>query len=95
MAKIEEKVEQLLAKHPSLTRPEATKIITAKNTRKRDKRSEKIIESMKKLSCMKAKRVETNHSKMRLLADITKMSNSALPLFCHACIRNDTVVGAC
>lgn len=41
MAKIEEKVEQLLAKHPSLTRPEATKIITAKNTRKRDKRSEK------------------------------------------------------
>lgn len=44
---------------------------------------------------MKAKRVETNHSKMRLLADITKMSNSALPLFCHACLRNDTVVGAC
>ena len=41
MAKIEEKVEQLLAKHPSLTRPEATKITTAKNTRKRDKRSEK------------------------------------------------------
>ena len=41
MAKIEEKVEQLLAKHPRLTRPEATKIITAKNTRKRDKRSEK------------------------------------------------------
>ena len=41
MAKIEEKVEQLLAKHPSLTRPEATKTITAKNTRKRDKRSEK------------------------------------------------------
>ena len=41
MAKIEEKVEQLLAKHPSLTRPEATKIIAAKNTRKRDKRIEK------------------------------------------------------
>ena len=39
MAKIEEKVEGLLAKHPSLTRPEALKIITEKNDRKRKKRA--------------------------------------------------------
>ena len=41
MAKIEEKVEGLLAKHPSLTKVEAIKIITEKNERKRKKRAAK------------------------------------------------------
>lgn len=39
MANIETKVEALLAKHPHLTKPEALKIVTEKNKRKRDKRS--------------------------------------------------------
>jgi len=41
MTKINERVEELLAKHPSLTKLEATKIVTEKNERKKKKRAEK------------------------------------------------------
>ncbi len=41
MPKFEEKVEQLIAKHPSLSKDEATKILTEKNERKKKKRAEK------------------------------------------------------
>ncbi|MFT5114267.1 MAG: hypothetical protein ACI8P9_003603 [Parasphingorhabdus sp.] len=41
MTKIDERVAELLAKHPSLTKPEAIKIVTEKNARKKKKRSEK------------------------------------------------------
>jgi hypothetical protein len=41
MTKIDDKIEELLAKHPSLTKPEAIKIITEKNERKKKKRVEK------------------------------------------------------
>ena len=43
MAKFEEKVEELLSKHPSLTKLEATRIVTEKNERKREKRAAKTI----------------------------------------------------
>jgi hypothetical protein len=41
MTKIDGKVEELLAKHPSLTKLEAIKIVTDKNERKKKKRVEK------------------------------------------------------
>ncbi|NQY27457.1 MAG: hypothetical protein HRT92_09815 [Piscirickettsiaceae bacterium] len=41
MTKIDDKVAELIAKHPSLTKPDAIKIITEKNARKKKKRSEK------------------------------------------------------
>lgn len=41
MTMIDKKVEELLAKHPSLTKPEAIKILAEKNERKKKKRSEK------------------------------------------------------
>ena len=41
MTTIDKKVEELLAKHPSLTKPEAIKILADKNERKKKKRSEK------------------------------------------------------
>ncbi len=41
MTKIDERVEELLAKHPSLTKLEAIKIVTEKNERKKQKRAEK------------------------------------------------------
>ncbi|NVJ59481.1 MAG: hypothetical protein HWE27_03780 [Gammaproteobacteria bacterium] len=41
MAKFEQRVEELLAKHPHLTKEEAIKIITEKNERKKKKRSDK------------------------------------------------------
>ena len=41
MTKIDERVEELLAKHPSLTKLEAIKIVTEKNERKQKKRVEK------------------------------------------------------
>ena len=40
MTKIDERVEELLAKHPSLTKDEAIKIVTDKNKRKKKKRTE-------------------------------------------------------
>ncbi|MFT7246500.1 MAG: hypothetical protein ACI82A_003876 [Candidatus Azotimanducaceae bacterium] len=40
MTKIEEKVDELLAKHSNLTKVEATKIVTEKIARKRKKRTE-------------------------------------------------------
>lgn len=54
--KTEGKVEALLAKHPNLTKPEALKIITEKNTRKREKRSEKTIRASEKKAFHEAKR---------------------------------------
>ena len=41
MSKVDERVAELLAKHPNLTQPEALKIVTDKNQRKKDKRAEK------------------------------------------------------
>lgn len=41
MAKFDERVEELVAKHPSLTKDEAIKIVTEKNERKKKKRTEK------------------------------------------------------
>ncbi len=41
MAKFDERVEELIAKHPDLTKSEAIKIVTEKNERKKKKRSEK------------------------------------------------------
>ena len=41
MTKIDGKLEELLTKHPSLTKLEAIKIITEKNERKKKKRVEK------------------------------------------------------
>jgi hypothetical protein len=41
MTKTDGKVEELLAKHPSLTRAEAIKIVTDKNERKKKKRADK------------------------------------------------------
>ena len=41
MSKIDKNVEELLAKHPSLTKPEAIKILVEKNERKKKKRLEK------------------------------------------------------
>ena len=42
MTKPDGKVEQLLAKHPSLTKQEALKIVADKNERKRKKREGKL-----------------------------------------------------
>ncbi len=41
MTKFDERVEELLTKHPDLTKPEAIKIVTEKNERKKKKRAEK------------------------------------------------------
>lgn len=41
MTKISGKVEELLAKHPTLSQEEAIKIVTEKNERKKKKRSDK------------------------------------------------------
>ena len=41
MTKFDERVEELLAKHPSLTKPEAVKIVTEKNERKKQKRAQR------------------------------------------------------
>ena len=39
MTKVDDRVEEILAKHPSLTKPEAIKIVTEKNERKKKKRA--------------------------------------------------------
>ncbi|MDC2890949.1 hypothetical protein [Psychrosphaera algicola] len=41
MAKFDERVEALLAKHPSLSKDEAIKIVTDKNERKKSRREER------------------------------------------------------
>jgi len=41
MTRSDKKVEELLAKHPNLTKVEAIKILTEKNERKKKKREEK------------------------------------------------------
>ena len=56
MTRFDEKVEELLAKHPDLTRPEAVKIITEKNERKKKKRAEKTQRSTAKRLEGEAKR---------------------------------------
>ena len=45
MTKVGGRVEELLAKNPSLTRLEAIKIVTEKNQRKQKKRAEKTARS--------------------------------------------------
>ncbi len=39
MAKFEQRVEELLAKHPHLSKEEAVKIVTEKNERKKQRRA--------------------------------------------------------
>lgn len=41
MTKFDTRVEELLAKHPHLSKEEAVKIVTDKNERKKQKRSDK------------------------------------------------------
>ncbi len=41
MAKFEQKVEELIAKHPHLSKEDAEKILKEKNARKKQKRQEK------------------------------------------------------
>lgn len=41
MAKFDERVKELVEKHPNLTKDEAIKIVTDKNERKKKKRAEK------------------------------------------------------
>ena len=41
MTKFDERVEELIAKHPGLAKDEAIKIVTEKNARKNKKRTEK------------------------------------------------------
>ncbi|MBT3504353.1 MAG: hypothetical protein HN475_01015 [Piscirickettsiaceae bacterium] len=41
MTKTDDKIDALLAKHPNLTKPDAIKIVTEKNERKKKKRVEK------------------------------------------------------
>ena len=41
MPKFDERVAELLAKHPNLTKEEAVKIVTEKNKRKKEKRAER------------------------------------------------------
>ena len=49
MAKFDEKVAALMAKHPSLPKEEATKIITEKIQRKKTRRAEKAERSHAKI----------------------------------------------
>ncbi|HIG42245.1 MAG: hypothetical protein ABGY96_17830 [bacterium] len=58
MTKIDERVEELLAKHPSLTKLEAMKIVTEKNERKKKKRAEKADRSNAKKLKYEANRLE-------------------------------------
>lgn len=39
MAKFEQRVEELMAKHPHLSKDEAVKIVTEKNERKKQRRA--------------------------------------------------------
>lgn len=41
MAKFEQRVEELLEKHPHLSKEEAVKIVTEKNERKKKRRAER------------------------------------------------------
>ncbi len=41
MTKFDERVEELLAKHPNLSKEEVIKIVTEKNERKKKRRTEK------------------------------------------------------
>ena len=41
MPKFDERVAELLAKHPNLTKEEAVKIVTEKNQRKKERRAER------------------------------------------------------
>lgn len=60
MAKFDEKVEDLLTKHPHLTKDEAVKIVTEKNARKKTKRAEKQERSRLKYEERKAKSQDQN-----------------------------------
>ncbi len=58
MNKTDKKVEELLAKHPNLTKPEAIKILAEKNERKNIKRLEKTNKSNAKKIKNEANRPE-------------------------------------
>jgi hypothetical protein len=60
MTKIDDKVEELLAKHSSLTKLDAIKILTEKNERKKKKRVEKTDRSNAKKLRNEANRPERN-----------------------------------
>ena len=53
MTKFDERVEQLFAKHPHLSKEEAIKIVTEKNNRKKQKRADKTERSNAKKSSHK------------------------------------------
>ena len=63
MNKTEGKIEELIAKHPHLTREEALKIITEKNERKRKKRAASTEKSEAKRSSYEARRAEREKSR--------------------------------
>lgn len=48
MTKLDERVKELLAKYPDLTKDDAIKIVTEKNARKKKKRAEKTEKSKAK-----------------------------------------------
>lgn len=54
MAKFDERVAELLAKHPALEKEEAIRIVTEKNERKKKKRAEKTERSNAKKATNKA-----------------------------------------
>ncbi|MFT7688711.1 MAG: hypothetical protein ACI9FB_004075 [Candidatus Azotimanducaceae bacterium] len=56
MSKIDEKADELIAKHPNLTKLEAIKIVTEKNERKKNKKTEKADKSKAKRLAGEAKR---------------------------------------
>jgi len=58
MTKSDGKVEELLAKHPNLTKLEAIKIVTEKNERKKKKRVERTDRSNEKKLRNEANRPE-------------------------------------
>ncbi|MFP6808586.1 MAG: hypothetical protein VB957_15625 [Pseudomonadales bacterium] len=59
MTKIDERVEELVAKHPSLTKLAAIKIVTEKNERKKEKRANKTDRSSAKKLRNEANRPES------------------------------------
>ncbi len=58
MTKVDGKVAELLAKHPSMTKEQALEIITAKNERKNKKRAERAERESAKIARNEANRPE-------------------------------------
>jgi hypothetical protein len=58
----DQKIEALIAKHPHLSKEEATKIIADKNQRKKKKRSEKTAKATEKKVAYEARKSKPNES---------------------------------